>query len=156
MAADALAMQGTWASAFSNHGTTDIVLAEYACFSPRVDTLRPTQNSHHFPDEIFKCSVLNENVRISIKISLEFVPKGPINYFPSLVHVMAWYRPGYKPLSEPMMVSLLKHIYVTASTLYTFYVCCTQRWQYEIWIPYTGICTHQIKFKFLLKFQLLP
>ena len=26
---------------------------------------------------------------------------------------MAWRRPGDKPLSEPMLVSLLKHIYVT-------------------------------------------
>ena len=30
-------------------------------------------------DGIFKCIFLNENVRISIKISLKFVPKGPID-----------------------------------------------------------------------------
>ena len=52
-------------------------------------------------------------MRISIKISLKFVPKGPINNNPSLVQVMAWRRSGDKPLSEPMMVNLLKHIYVT-------------------------------------------
>ena len=50
---------------------------------------------------------LNENVRISIKISLMFVPKGPINNIPALVQIIAWRRPGDKPLSEPMMVSLL-------------------------------------------------
>ena len=34
----------------------------------------------------------------------EFVPKGPINNIPALVQVMAWRRPGEKPLSDPMMV----------------------------------------------------
>ena len=32
---------------------------------------------------------------------------------PALVQIMAWRRPGDKPLSEPMMVSLLMHICVT-------------------------------------------
>ena len=35
------------------------------------------------------------------------------NNMPSLVQMMAWRRPGDKPLSEPMMVSLLTHICVT-------------------------------------------
>ena len=56
---------------------------------------------------------MNKNVRISIKISLVFVPKGPINNIPALVKIMAWRRSGDKPLSEPMMVSLLTHICVT-------------------------------------------
>ena len=30
-------------------------------------------------DEIFKCIFLNENDRIPIKISLKFVPDGPID-----------------------------------------------------------------------------
>ena len=54
-----------------------------------------------------------ENVRISIKISLKFASKGSINNIPALVQIMAWHRPGDKPLSEPMMVSLLTHICVT-------------------------------------------
>ena len=70
-------------------------------------------NGRHFPDDMFKCIFLNENVFISIKISLKFVPKGSINNIPSLVQVMAWRRPGDKPLSEPMLVSLLTHICVT-------------------------------------------
>ena len=41
----------------------------------------------------------NENVQISIEISLRFVPKGPINNIPALVQIMAWRRPGDKPLS---------------------------------------------------------
>ena len=43
--------------------------------------------------------------RIPIKISLKFVPDGPINNIPALFQIMAWCRPGDKPLSEPMMVS---------------------------------------------------
>ena len=78
-----------------------------------VNTLRPSQNGRHFADDIFKCIFLNENVWISIKISLKFVPKGPINNIPALVQIMAWRRPGDKSLSEPMMVSLTTHICVT-------------------------------------------
>ena len=52
---------------------------------------------------------MNENVQISMKISLNFVPKGPINNIPSLVQIMDWHRSGVKPLSEPMMVRLLMH-----------------------------------------------
>ena len=54
----------------------------------------------------------NENIIISIKISLTFVPEGPINNIPELVQITAWCRPGDKPLSEPMMVSLPTHICV--------------------------------------------
>ena len=66
-----------------------------------------------FTDDIFKCIFLNENVLISIKISLKFVPKGQINNIPALVQIMAWRRPGDKPLYEPMMVCLVTHICVT-------------------------------------------
>ena len=76
------------------------------------NTLRPRQNGRHFPDDIFKCTFLNENVWISIKISLKFVPGGPNNNFPALVQIMAWRRPGDKPSSELVMVSLLTHICV--------------------------------------------
>ena len=40
------------------------------------------------------------------------VPKGPINSIPAMVQIMAWRRPGAKPLPEPMMVSLPTHICV--------------------------------------------
>ena len=46
---------------------------------------------------------MNENIWISVKIALIFVPKGPIKNIPALVQIMAWRRPGDKPLSEPMM-----------------------------------------------------
>ena len=78
-----------------------------------VNTLRPRQNGRHFADDILKCIFLNENVWIPIKIAMEFVPKGSINNIPVLVQIMAWRRPGDKPLSEPMMLSLTRHICVT-------------------------------------------
>ena len=78
-----------------------------------LNTLRPRQNRRHFADDIFKCIFLNENVWTSINISVKFVPKGPINHIPALVQIMAWRRPGDKPLSEPMMISLPTHICVT-------------------------------------------
>ena len=48
-----------------------------------------------------------------MKISLTFVPKYPIHNILALVHIIAWCRLGAKPLSEPMMVSLLTHICIT-------------------------------------------
>ena len=94
---------------------------EVVCIPPSTDmvgvssvnSLRPRQNGRHFTDDTFKRIFLNENVLISIKISLKFVPKGQINNIPALVQIMAWCRPGDKPLSEPRMVSLPTHICVT-------------------------------------------
>ena len=60
--------------------------------------------------DIFKCIFLNENKLILIKILLEFVLRGPIIKIPALVQIMVWHRPGYKPLSETVMVILLTHI----------------------------------------------
>ena len=87
----------------------------YRNYQKQISTLRPRQNGRHFPDDIFKCISFNENVWISIKISLKFVPKGPINNIPALLRIMAWRRPCDKRLSKPMMVRLLTHICVTRS-----------------------------------------
>ena len=78
-----------------------------------INPLRPRQHGCHFPGDIFRCIFLNENAWIPIKISLKLVPKGPINNIPAMVQIMAWRRPGDKPLSEPMVVSWLMHICVT-------------------------------------------
>ena len=78
-----------------------------------INTLRPKQNGPHFADDTFKCIFLNEYVKISIGNSRKFVPKCPMNNIPVLVQIMAWHRPGDKPLSESMMVSLLMYICVT-------------------------------------------
>ena len=78
-----------------------------------VNSLRPRPNRRHFTDDIFKCIFENENEWSSPRISLKFVPKVWINNIPALVQIMAWRRPGDKPLSEPMMLSLLTLICVT-------------------------------------------
>ena len=41
------------------------------------------KNVQHFA--IFKCIFLNENALISIKISQNFIPKGPVSNIPALV-----------------------------------------------------------------------
>ena len=49
---------------------------------------------------------MNEKFCIFIRISLKFVPKGPIDDKSALVQLMevtAWQRTGDKPFSEPMM-----------------------------------------------------
>ena len=78
-----------------------------------INTWRPRQICRHFPDDIFKCIFLNENVYILIIFSLRYVPKGSINNIPALVQIMAWRWPGDNPLSEPMLVSFLMHMCVT-------------------------------------------
>ena len=84
----------------------------YGVITPqRVNTLRLGQNCRHFAD-IFKFHYLQENASILLKISNKFVPKVRISNFPVLVQIMARRRPGNKPLSESIMVSLLMHICV--------------------------------------------
>ena len=99
-----------------------------------VNTLRSRRNRRHFADDNLKCLFLNENVWISIKISLKFVPTVPINNSPSLVQVMAWRLPDDKPLCEPIMDTSLTHICVTRpqwvkGRLYYFSGCDNK------WIP---------------------
>ena len=42
------------------------------------------QNDRHLADDIFRCIFANEKFCILIKISLKFVPKGPIDNNPAL------------------------------------------------------------------------
>ena len=89
-----------------------------------LNTLRPRQNGRHFADEIFKRILFNENVWISLTISLKFVPKVRINNFPALVPIMVWCRPGDKPISEATMACLLTHICVTRPQWVKRFQCC--------------------------------
>ena len=89
------------------------ILLPHICVTRlRLNTWRPRQNTGRFADDRFKCIFLNENIWISLKFSLEFVLRVPINNTPALVQIMAWRQPGDKPLFEPMMVSILTHICV--------------------------------------------
>ena len=69
------------------------------------NTLRPKQHGRHFADDTFKSIFLNEDVRISIENSMKFVPNGTVNNIPTLIQIMAWRRPGDKPLSELMLTA---------------------------------------------------
>ena len=95
------------------HVLANICICHTMYVNESLNTMRPRQNGRHFADDTFNRIFLNENVRISIKFSLKFVPKGPINKIPALFQIMAWRRPGDKPLSGPMMVRLPTHICVT-------------------------------------------
>ena len=92
---------------------SDFVFVRHFLLWMYFNTLRPRQNGRHIAGDIFKCIFMNENAWISLKISLKFVPKFRINNIPALVQIMTWHWPGDKPLSEPMMFSLLTHICVT-------------------------------------------
>ena len=48
------------------------------------------------PNLFFEWHFFNQDTKVC--------PEGPINNIPALVQVMAWRRPGDKPLSEPMKV----------------------------------------------------
>ena len=52
-----------------NSDITDYAPGDFQLFK----TLRPRQNGRHFPEASFKCIFWNENVWISIAISLKFI-----------------------------------------------------------------------------------
>ena len=70
-----------------------------------INTFRPRQNWRHFADDIFRWIVW-----ITLMISLKFVPKVRIKNISAFVQIMVWPWLGDKPLSEPMLVSLLTPI----------------------------------------------
>ena len=81
----------------------DVTKTLYTLFKQPFMTLRPRQNGHHPPHDIFKRIFMNENCCIVMKISFKFVSQGPINNSPTLVQIMAWRRSGEKPLAEEVM-----------------------------------------------------
>ena len=53
------------------------------CF--QINWSTPGQTGRHFANDILECIFLEENIWISIIISLNFVPKGPIDSKAALV-----------------------------------------------------------------------
>ena len=105
--------RGQWSTHFIQNHRWPEKLRKKTVLSEHIEA---ETNGGHVPDDIFKWIFLNIDVWISINISLRFVPRGPIDNIPALVQIMAWCRRGDKPLSplsEPIMVCLLKHICVT-------------------------------------------
>ena len=84
--------------AYTKHGISH--------FASLFNTLRPRQNGWYFPDYIFKCIFLNENVWLLNTIRWKFVSQGPIDSNIALIQIMAWCWTGDKPLSEPMMAKV--------------------------------------------------
>ena len=122
-----------------------------------INTLRPKQNDRQFPNDIVKWIFLNENVWMSIKISLKFVPKVPINNIPALVQIMAWHRTGDKPLSEPMMAQFndayMRHsASMSEWCIYHIYLCdvfcvlCPK----TIWL-HRGMCDNKTHYDYYHK-----
>ena len=72
-------------------------------------TLKPRHVGPLFTDRNFQMHFFWMNIyKFWLKFH-EVCSKSPINNTPALVQIMAWCRPGDKPFSEPMIVSLLTH-----------------------------------------------
>ena len=61
----------------------------------------------------FQMDFLEKKCMDFLKISFKFVHTVRNDNIPALVQIMAWRRPGDKPSSEPMMISLLTHVCTT-------------------------------------------
>ena len=101
---------------FNTHKLNDIVY----CHIEAETKLQPFHRRH------FQCIFLNENVWISLSIWLKIIPKVRVKNIAALVQIMAWCRPGDKPLFEPMMVSLLTHI-CGIQPIWVIYLQCWKR-----------------------------
>ena len=66
-----------------------------------INTFRPRQNGQHFKDDILDAFSWMKS--LVFKMSLKYVPKGPIYKNQAVVQIMAWRRIGDKPLSELML-----------------------------------------------------
>ena len=108
-----------WSGRFDLHPSTvsKVVIAivryinDYIFF--QLNSSPTGQNGRHFADDVFKCIFVNKMFCILNRLLLKFVPKGLINNIPALVQIMAWRRPGGKPLSEPKLTQF-SDTYITA------------------------------------------
>ena len=66
-----------------NQGRTRQSKVSYSAWS--FNSSPPGQNGRHFADDISRCILVNEKFCILVKISLKFVPKGPIDNNAALV-----------------------------------------------------------------------
>ena len=106
----------SWPKKIVTYGNSCIINLCINILHARINTVRPRQNGLHFPDDIFKYIFINENCCILTRFSFELVTKDPINNVPALVQIMDWHRPGDRPYSEPMVVSWLTYMRLSAWT----------------------------------------
>ena len=93
----------------------------FSQYPSKFNTLRLRQNDRPFPDAIFNCIFLNENVWNMI--TLKFVPQGSINNIPVLVQVMAWGRPDDKGyLNQCWYMCITQPHWVNAWTMMVWHV----------------------------------
>ena len=80
------------------------------------------------------------------------VSNGPIDNITALLQILAWRRPGHKPSSEPMLVSLLTHICITRpqwvqcptlnkELLYRKYMRFINQLYILLYIVFKSVCT---------------
>ena len=86
----------------------------------------PGQNGRYFANGILRSICVKEKFYILIKISLKFVPKGPVYNNPALAQIMAWHQISDKPLCKLMLTRFMTLIYVALgvdelSFIYPFY-----------------------------------
>ena len=99
----------SWPPAWTQSSTSDCLFSFVF-----LNTLRPRQNGRHFPYSIsnaFSSWMKMDEFWLIFLWSL--FPVVQFTNIPALDQIMAWHRPGDKPLSETMMLSLLTHICIT-------------------------------------------
>ena len=77
----------------------------------RSHTILHEESGWHMTDDIIKCIFLNENILISIKISIFFL-KGQFDIKPESIQVMTWRWLSDKSLSEPVMIQYMPCLHV--------------------------------------------
>ena len=105
----------SWCQAHSSNFTRLVGLftpTGHKILRSRINTLRPREICRHFAYNIFKCFIEWKCMNFAWDFT-EVCSKVQINNIPALVQIMTWRWPGDKPLSEPVMVSLLVHICIT-------------------------------------------
>ena len=65
-------------------------------------------------------------------VCVRIVKRAQINNIPALVQITAWHRPGDKPLSGPMMIILLTHIYASLGLNEFNNTRCQRTWWHVI------------------------
>ena len=78
-----------------------------------LNTFRPRQMATIFQTTFSNAFSWMKMYEFWLKFHWSLFPRVRLSIFQHWVQIMAWRRPGDKPLSEPMMVRLLTHICIT-------------------------------------------
>ena len=126
-----LNLVGLWLNFVASIKITPIFLTDASlqlCFNFHIRNFLTqwgwVKNCRHFADGIFRCISLTENFWVLNKVSLDYVPRGPIANMRALVQIMAWHLTGNKALSETMLVCCIEaythHMASMSLVLYQF------------------------------------